>query len=77
MKKAIIQLETLTCPSCLQKINRAIKGLNGVNQDSVNVMFNSSKVKLEYDDETVSIKSIESAISNLGYGVKKTEVKDL
>ena len=28
MKKTTIQLETLTCPSCLQKINNAVKGLD-------------------------------------------------
>ncbi|HRL52519.1 MAG TPA: metal-binding protein, partial [Enterococcus aquimarinus] len=44
MQKATIQLETLSCPSCLQKIENAMKGLNGIDKDSVKVLFNSSKV---------------------------------
>jgi copper ion binding protein len=76
MQKATIQLETLTCPSCAQKIDKAVKSLNGVDKESVNVLFNSSKVKLEFDAEKLSVKEIENAITTLGYEVKKTQVKD-
>ncbi|HHX80877.1 MAG TPA: metal-binding protein [Acholeplasmataceae bacterium] len=75
MKKATIQLETLTCPSCLQKIDKAVKSLAGVDKESVNVMFNSSKVKLNFDEEKVTIDNIENAITALGYEVKKSQVK--
>ncbi|NLK13069.1 MAG: heavy-metal-associated domain-containing protein [Candidatus Phytoplasma sp.] len=75
MRKAVIQLETLTCPSCLQKINGAVKGLKGVNKDSVDVMFNSSKVKLEFDEALISIETINETIDKLGYEVKKSQVK--
>lgn len=75
MKKATIQLETLTCPSCLQKIDNAVKSLEGVDKESVNVLFNSSKVKLNFDDEKLSIDQIENAITALGYEVKKTQVR--
>ena len=47
MNKAVIQLETLSCPSCLLKIENAVKGLNGIDQDSLKVLFNSSKVKTD------------------------------
>lgn len=77
MQKATIQLETLTCPSCMQKIEGAVKSLDGVDKDSLNVSFNSSKVKLNFDDEKVSIKEIENAIDRLGYEVKKSQVKAL
>ena len=75
MKKATIQLETLTCPSCAQKIEKAVKSLNGVDKESVNVMFMSSKVKLVFDDEKLSVEAIEKAITSLGYEVKNTAVK--
>ena len=45
MKKATIQLETLACPSCVQKIENAVKSLSNVEKESVNVLFNASKVK--------------------------------
>ena len=59
MQKATIQLETLTCPSCMQKIENGVKSLDGVSKESLKVLFNSSKVRVEFDDEKVSIKDIE------------------
>ena len=75
MQKATIHLETLSCPSCLQKIDNAVKGLEGVNEDSVKVMFNASKVKTEFDSESIVIEDIEKAIEDLGYPVIKSRVK--
>lgn len=75
MKAATIQLETLSCPSCIQKIEGALKNLAGVDQDSTKIMFNSSKVKLNFDSEQVSIDQIENAITSLGYEVEKSLVR--
>lgn len=75
MQKATIQLETLSCPSCLMKIESAVKGLDGVEEDSVKVMFNSSKVKTNFNSDTLSIETIEKAIEDLGYPVIKSKVK--
>ena len=77
MQKATIQLETLTCPSCMQKIENGVKSLDGIDKKSIKVLFNSSKVRVEYDDEKVSIKDIEKAIDKLGYEVIKSQVKAL
>lgn len=77
MQKATIQLETLTCPSCLQKIDKAVKALEGVDKESVEVLFNSSKVKVNFDAEKTSIAEIEGAITALGYEVLKSRVKAL
>ena len=77
MQKATIQLETLTCPSCMQKIENGVKSLDGVDKKSLKVLFNSSKVRVEYDDEKVSIKDIVNAIDKLGYEVMKSQVKAL
>ena len=77
MQKVTIQLETLTCPSCMQKIENGVKSLDGVSKESLKVLFNSSKVRVEFDDEKVSIKDIENAIDKLGYEVMKSQVKAL
>jgi copper chaperone CopZ len=73
MQKATIQLETLTCPSCVLKIENATKSLNGVQRDSVKVMFNSSRVKFNFDDEKISIEDVKKAITALGYQVLKSQ----
>ncbi|WP_462421492.1 heavy-metal-associated domain-containing protein [Salinicoccus sp. Marseille-QA3877] len=75
MQKATIQLETLSCPSCLQKIDNAVKGVDGVEKDSVKVMFNASKVKVNFDGEATTIENIENVIEKLGYPVTKSKVK--
>ncbi|MDT2801407.1 cation transporter [Vagococcus lutrae] len=77
MQKATIQLETLTCPSCMQKIENGVKSLEGVSKESLKVLFNSSKVRVEFDDEKVSIKDIEHVIDKLGYEVLKSQVKNI
>lgn len=75
MNQATIQLETLSCPSCLLKIENAVKGLNGVEKESVKVMFNASKVKTNFDSEIVSLENINKAIEDLGYPVIKSKAK--
>jgi copper chaperone len=75
MKKAVIQLDTLTCPSCTLKIEAALKSLDGVKKESISVLFNSSKVTVEFDDFKLDINQISSAITKLGYEVLKERVK--
>ena len=75
MKSATIQLEALVCPSCVQKIENAVKSLNGVEKESVKVLFNSSKAKFDFDDEKLSVEDVEQAITALGYEVIKSQVK--
>ena len=75
MKKATIQLETLACPSCMQKIEGALKNLDGVQSDTIKVSFNSSKAKLSFDEDKVSIEQIEDGIKKIGYDVIKSKVQ--
>lgn len=76
MKKATLQLETLTCPSCMQKIDKTVRTLDGIDKASVNVMFNSSKLKVTFDDSVTSVEKIIDAISNLGFDVLSSQVTE-
>lgn len=76
MKKAVLQLETLVCPSCSMKIEGALKSLKGVDKESISVLFNASKVKLMFNDQEMSIETIQKAINGVGFEVLKTQVKD-
>ena len=40
------------------------------------MLFNSSKLKLDFDDEKLSVEDVEKAVTALGYEVKKSHVKD-
>ena len=58
VKKGTLQLETLACPTCMQKIEGAIKQVEGVDQESVKVLFNASKAKFEFDDAVTSVEEV-------------------
>ena len=75
MSQGIITLETLSFTSFLQKIEAAVKALNGVDEDSLKVLFNSSKVKVKFDDQALNISDIEKSIEDMGYPVIKSVVK--
>ena len=67
MKIAKFQLETLTCPSCITKIEGVLSKEDGV--EEAKVLFNSSKVKVTYDEDKVASTEISALIKKLGYPV--------
>jgi len=67
MAKAVMQLETLTCPSCMKKIQGALEKMDGVN--NAKVLFNSSKAKVEFDESIVTGEDLKDIIEKLGYQV--------
>lgn len=69
MKHITYQLETLTCPSCMAKIDGMLKKTDGV--QSSQVLFNSSKVKVEIDDSVIQSEQVKQRIEDLGYAVLK------
>ncbi|MTT30425.1 heavy metal-binding protein [Terrilactibacillus sp. BCM23-1] len=70
--KATFQLEPLTCPSCIKKIETTLNKTEGV--ESAKVMFNSSKVKTEFDECQVKASQLEETIKKLGYPVLSSKV---
>lgn len=71
MKNIKLQLEELTCPSCIAKIEGALRKLDGVDKESVEIKFNASKVSLNIDENKLSKDDIKTAIENLGFEVVK------
>lgn len=67
MTKVTYQLEPLTCPSCVLKIEGTVGKTNGV--ESAKVLFNSSKLKAEIDEAKVKPEEIRRIIEKLGYDV--------
>lgn len=72
MKKAEFQLEPLTCPSCIKKIESTLSKTNGV--DTAKVLFNASKVKSQFDETQIDAEQIKDIIVKLGYAVLNTKV---
>ncbi|GLC29541.1 heavy-metal-associated domain-containing protein [Clostridium omnivorum] len=61
------QLETLTCPSCAHKIEGTVKKFKGIKD--VEVLFNASKVKVNFDESIIDGSEIRTAIEKLGFDV--------
>lgn len=68
MKKTI-QMEELVCPMCAQKIETALKKVEGV--ESVTVLYNASKAKVEFDETKTGVDELVRVITGLGYVVIK------
>ena len=67
MSQKTYQLETVSCPSCIKKIEGMLKQIEGIT--SSEVLYNSSRVKVEFDETVVSSALIKSKIHQLGYVV--------
>jgi copper chaperone len=64
------------CQLCRQSrpSGSEVPGLNIFINDSLKVLFNSSKVKFDFAADKISVKDVEKAITNLGYEVIKSQV---
>lgn len=67
MTKKTYQLDTLTCPNCVAKIQGMLKKTDGINDGEV--LFNTSRVKVEFDETKISSDEITTKINKLGFEV--------
>lgn len=67
MKNNTYQLEAVSCPSCILKIEGMLKKTKGVKE--YEVLFNSSRVKVTFDEGVTSTEAIQDRIEKLGYPV--------
>lgn len=61
------QLEAVHCPSCIAKIEGMLKKTKGVEKSEV--LFNSSRVHVSFDESALSSEEIKTKIAGLGYQV--------
>jgi copper chaperone CopZ len=66
--KSILRSQELTCPSCVAKIEKALKGINGV--EDAKVFFNTGRIEVNYDPETVSSDDLVKTVRSVGYEAK-------
>lgn len=66
--KTVLRSGELTCPSCIAKIERALKTLDGVS--SAKVHFATGRIEVEHDPERVRPEQLAGAVSALGYAAR-------
>jgi copper chaperone CopZ len=67
MKRQMIMLENLTCPSCASKLERSAKQLTGMK--SARVAFGSGALNVEYDELRLDEEAIRKVIKQHGLDV--------
>ncbi|QUW20263.1 heavy-metal-associated domain-containing protein [Sporosarcina sp. Marseille-Q4063] len=72
MKKAVFGLEPLSCPTCIKKIENTVGKMDGV--EEVKVLFNSNKVRAQFNEDIVQAEQIHEVITKLGYPVVSQKV---
>ena len=66
--KTILRSQELSCPSCVAKIEKALKGVAGV-QDA-KVFFNTGRIEIEHDPAQANTESLVKAVRGAGYEAK-------
>ena len=66
--KTMLRSQEFTCPSCVTKIEKALKSLQGV-QDA-RVHFTTGRIEVEHDPQRVSAQELAQAVQAAGYTAK-------
>jgi copper chaperone len=65
MKKTLLRSQELTCPSCVAKIEKALKAVPGVQEAKVH--FNTGRIEVEHDPEQAGEDRLVNAVKSAGY----------
>ena len=71
--KETYKVEGMTCASCANAAERAVRKLDGVVSQNVNLA--TEKLTVEFEDDKVDYDQLEKAISKAGYKLIKEEEK--
>ncbi len=73
MEKVTIPVGGMSCASCVQKVERALQGVEGVTSAMVN--FATEKATVEYDPTRVGVGQLKEAIREAGYEPLEVETE--
>ena len=63
--KTILRSSELSCPSCVAKIERGLRALDGVSQAKVH--FTTGRIEVEHDADRASAEVLVKTIRDAGY----------
>lgn len=72
MTRLLLQLEDLTCPTCVRKIEDNLLESQGV--EKVKLLFNSNKAKVNFNPKVISADQIKAKVEELGYKVQSFKI---
>ncbi len=65
MKTTVLRSQELSCPSCIAKIEKALKAVDGVT--SAKVHFTTGRIEVQHDDTRASVSDLVKTIRTAGY----------
>jgi copper chaperone len=65
MKKTLLRSQELSCPSCVAKIESALKAVAGVTD--AKVYFNTGKIEVQHDPQVVGAQELVNVVKSVGY----------
>lgn len=63
--KTLLRSKGLSCPSCVAKIEKALTGVDGVQE--AHVHFNTGRIDVQHDPTCVSADDLIRVIRSVGY----------
>jgi copper chaperone CopZ len=63
--KTHLRSQELSCPSCVAKIEKALKSLDGVQKARVH--FNTGRIEIEHDADKVEAEELIKSVRSVGY----------
>ncbi|GAB4261548.1 heavy metal translocating P-type ATPase [Thermincola ferriacetica] len=70
--QVVLPVRGMTCASCVAHVEKALKGLAGVEEAKVNLM--TGKATVDYDSDKVGVSDLVKAIRDIGYEVDTEEL---
>ncbi|WP_019413641.1 copper chaperone CopZ [Paenisporosarcina sp. TG20] len=65
MKKTTLKITGMSCAHCVNKIETALQGLQGVEKAKVNLKKGTAKIK--YDEKVQILDNFTAAVKEVGY----------
>ena len=66
--KTQLRSQELSCPSCVAKIEKALKAVDGV--EDARVHFNTGRIEVEHDPQKVGAVKLVEVVRSVGYEAK-------
>ncbi|GAA2026753.1 heavy metal-associated domain-containing protein [Yaniella flava] len=63
--QTLLRAEGFSCPSCVNKIEKRVGRMKGVEQ--VKVHFATARIEVEHDESEVSVEDLVAAVAKAGY----------
>ena len=68
MVRTTLRSDELSCPSCVPKIEKALKALPGV--EKAEVRFNTGRILVSHDPEKAPVEALLRTVAETGYGAR-------